>query len=56
MLIAAVYDEGATHEALKHEVGERIVLGIGNEVDAFSKKIQVEATVKVKGDLIFPHR
>ncbi|MBC8531313.1 M81 family metallopeptidase [Gehongia tenuis] len=53
VLIAAIYDEDATHEALKHEVGEKIVLGIGNEVDAFSKKIQVEATVKVKGDLIF---
>lgn len=49
VLFAAIHDSKACHELLNKEIGEKVHLSLGMELDDLSKKAEIEAIVRYKG-------
>lgn len=52
VLISAIYDADAFNELNAHNVGEYVAVKVGANIDENSSPIELEGTLKAKGDLL----
>ncbi|GAB3063898.1 M81 family metallopeptidase [Virgibacillus ainsalahensis] len=52
VLISAVYDAEAFHQLSSHEVGDQVTVKVGTNIDKDSAPVELEGTIKAKGDLL----
>ncbi|WP_158701656.1 M81 family metallopeptidase [Lentibacillus sp. Marseille-P4043] len=52
VLISAIYDPDAFHQLNSHEVGDQVAIKVGTNIDKYSTPVELEGTLKAKGDLL----